>query len=139
MSEQNVAVVKRWFEEVWNQRNANVIDELLTEESVCHDGNRQLRGPAGFKEHQFEPLLSAIPDLKVEVEAAMAQDEQVVVRWRATGTHDGPGLGFPATGEPIDLRGMSWIEIRDGHFQSGWQYSNMPEVLEHLRTVANVS
>jgi hypothetical protein len=30
------------------------------------------------------------------------------------------------------FRGMSWIRIRDGKFQEGWQSSNIPEQLRSL-------
>ncbi len=137
MTEQNVAIVKRWFEEVWNQRNADVIDELLTDESVCHDGDRELRGPAEFKVQQFEPFLAAFSDLRVELDDVTAKNDQVIVRWTATGTHDGPGLGFPATNEPVRLKGMTWIVIQDGKLREGWQQSNMVEVIGRLQ--ANVA
>ena len=34
MSEQNKALVQRWFEEVWNKRRAAAIDERLIDEAI---------------------------------------------------------------------------------------------------------
>ena len=34
MAVENVALARRWFEEVWNQRRADTIDELLTDEAL---------------------------------------------------------------------------------------------------------
>ncbi len=34
MSEQNKALVQRWFEEVWNKRRAVAIDEMLIDEAI---------------------------------------------------------------------------------------------------------
>ncbi len=36
MENENVLLALRWFEEVWNQRRTETIDELLTDESVSH-------------------------------------------------------------------------------------------------------
>lgn len=36
MVEENVALVKRWFEEVWNQKRSETIRELLSADCVAH-------------------------------------------------------------------------------------------------------
>ncbi len=35
MATANAILAHRWFEEVWNQRRLDTIDELLTDESVA--------------------------------------------------------------------------------------------------------
>ena len=37
MSEQNKALVRRFFEEVWNQQNVDAMDELVSVDFVGHD------------------------------------------------------------------------------------------------------
>ena len=49
MSENNKAILRRWFEEVWNRGRTDVIDELLARDAVIHglqDANGQ--AVAGF-------------------------------------------------------------------------------------------
>jgi steroid delta-isomerase-like uncharacterized protein len=133
MSSDNISLARRWFEEVWNQRREQLIEEWMTPHAVCHADGGPLTGPAEFKARQYVPFLAAFPDLHVQVEDVIGQDDQVVVRWTATGTHSGGGLGFAATHRPVNFRGLSWIRIRDGKFAEGWQSSNIPE---QLRTLA---
>ena len=132
MSHENCTLVRRFFEEVWNQRRSETIEELVGGESVCHADGGPLRGPQEFRERQFAPLLAAFPDVHVEIDAMVAQDDHVVVRWTAKGVHTGDGLGFPATHEPASFRGISWIQCRDGRLLEGWQCSNIPEVIRGL-------
>lgn len=132
MSSDNVAVARRWFEEVWNQRRSEAIDELVTADSVCYTDAGTMRGPEEFRKQQFEPFVAAFPDLKVQVEAAIAQDDQVVVRWVATGTHSGGGLGIAPTGRPVTFRGITWVVVRDGKFGEGWQSSDISLILRSL-------
>jgi steroid delta-isomerase-like uncharacterized protein len=132
MAEDNVALVRRWFDQVWNKRRAEVIDELVAADSVCYADDGPMRGPAEFRARQYDPFLAAFPDLRVEVEAVVSQGDQVVVRWAATGRHTGGGLGFPATDEVAAFRGMSWIRVAVGKFAEGWQVSNIPEVVRGL-------
>lgn len=136
MSQENLDVARRWFLEIWNDRNHATIDELLTPESICYTDDGPMRGPDEFRQRPFDPFVAAFPDLRIEIEAMLAQGDQVVVRWAAYGTHEGGGLGFPPTREPATFRGMSWIHIRDGRFCEGWQSTNIPEVVRALAAKA---
>src|SRR5262245_65880344 len=102
MSGHKTALARRWFDEVWNQRRPEIIDELLTPESVCHSAIGALRGPDEFKTKAMAMFVSAFPDLNVTVEGAVEEGDHVVVRWVATGTHTGPGTGIPPTGRPVN-------------------------------------
>lgn len=129
----HVILARRWFEEVWNQRRAAAIDELIGPDSECHAGAGTLRGPDAFRTAVFEPFIAAFPDLRVEVAGIVEQGNEVVVRWTATGTHTGPGLGFPASGRPIAVRGMTWIRFEGGKFAEGWDCWNVREMIESLK------
>src|ERR1700748_2115416 len=107
MASDNVGLASRWFEEVWNQRRTDTIDELLTDESLCYSESGPLRGSREFKERAHAVLLSAFPDIKITVEGTVAEGDVVVARWSARGTHLGDGLGFPATGRSVSFRGMT--------------------------------
>jgi steroid delta-isomerase-like uncharacterized protein len=132
MAHDNSAIVRRWFEQVWNERREATIDELLTAESVCHADDGPMRGPEEFKARQYLPFLSAFPDIRVDLEAVLARGDEVVARWSARGTHSGEGLGFRATQQSVEFRGMTWLRLRDGKFVEGWQHSNIPEVVRSL-------
>jgi steroid delta-isomerase-like uncharacterized protein len=129
----NSAIAVRWFEEVWNQRRAQTIDELLTPESVSTSDSGTLRGPEEFRTRVYEPFTAAFPDLRIEIHGTVSEADQVVVRWTARGTHQGAGMGLPATGRPIFIRGLTWIRFRDGKLIEGWDCWNLRELLESLK------
>jgi steroid delta-isomerase-like uncharacterized protein len=133
MSAEYVALARRWFDEVWNQRRRETIDDLIAPESVCQAAGGELRGPTMFQTHVYEPFVDAFPDLRVTVEGTVAEGDQVVVRWTATGTHTGPGIGLVPTGRPIFLRGMTWIRFAGGKMVEGWDCWNQREMIESLR------
>ena len=62
MSHDNTALARRWFEEVWNQRRTETIDEVLTPDSVCQSTGGLLRGQDEFRNRAYLPLTSAFPD-----------------------------------------------------------------------------
>ena len=133
MPDENVALARRWFEEVWNQRRTDVIDELLTDASVCHTDSGPLRGGAEFKQKVHSAFLSAFPDLRMDVEGTVAEGDVVAVRWSISGTHGGDGLGFPATGRRVSFRGMSWIRYSGGKMAEGWDCWNQAGLFQSLR------
>lgn len=132
MADDNRSLVLRWFEEVWNQRRPETIDELMTDESVCFTDQGPMRGGEGFRHLQYQPLLSAFPDLHVQVDDIIASGDDVVVRWTATGTHTGEGVQIPPTMKSVSFTGISWIRARDGKLQEGWQSSNISDILRRL-------
>jgi steroid delta-isomerase-like uncharacterized protein len=134
MASENVSLAMRWFEEVWNQRRTDTIDELLTDESVSQSESGPLRGKQEFKERAHAVFLSAFPDLRMIVEGTVAEGNQVVVRWSATGTHLGDGLGFPATGRKISFRGMTWIRYLGGKMVEGMDCWNQAGLIQSLRS-----
>ena len=51
MADDNVALGRRWFEEVWNQKKSESVPELLAADCVMHvisETGEGVRGPAGF-------------------------------------------------------------------------------------------
>lgn len=119
-------------EEVWNERRAEVIDELVTPESICHDDSGPVVGPQGFREQKYTPFLAAIPDFHFSIETMIAQGDQVAVRWTMTARRFGDGVGFKTPSEPVCFRGITWVRVRGGKLMEGWQFSNMAEVIRRL-------
>src|SRR5581483_9240549 len=82
VSEQNIAVVRRWFEEVWNQGRESSIDELFPADSVAHglgDSEQDVHGPDEFKRFVAN-IRGALPDTHISVDDILANGDRVAVR-----------------------------------------------------------
>jgi steroid delta-isomerase-like uncharacterized protein len=132
MSDTNRQLAQRWFEEIWNARNANVVDELLSQDGVGHMEGGDVRGRAQFHAVR-NTLLDAFPDLRITVEDTVAEADQVVVRWRVSATHKGAGLGFAATNRPVEFRGLTWLRFSNGLIVEGWDSWNEGALLQSLK------
>jgi steroid delta-isomerase-like uncharacterized protein len=135
MKDEAMQVALRWFEEVWNQRKDHLIDTLMAPDGVGHGESGDIRGRAGFRAWQAG-FLQAFPDIHIEIQGVVADGENVVLRWLATGTHTGDGLGVPASGRRIAVPGMSWVVVRDGQLVEGWDRWNQGAMMEQLRAPA---
>ena len=125
MSEQNKATVRRVLEEAFGQGKTEVVDEVLHSEFVCYDPNSEsgeIRGADTMK-GEIEYFRQAVPDLTYTVEDQVAEGDEVVTRWRASGTHQGEVFGVAGTGNRIE---MSGIQI-DRFDESGKMIEEWPE------------
>jgi steroid delta-isomerase-like uncharacterized protein len=134
MIDDNKKLVRRWFEEVWNQGREGAIDELLSPEGVGFGlaaTNTEVHGPAEFKPF-VRNLRDAFPDLHITVEDMVAEGDKVAVRMLVTGTHKGGGLGFPATGRKINVTGMTIIQFANGKLVHGWNNWDQMGMMQQL-------
>ena len=121
--EANKALVRRWFEEVWNKGRTEAIDEMFAADGIAHglsgEAEGPLKGPADFKPFH-EIFRGAFPDIEVIVEDMIAEGDKVGARCSVRGKHAGDHLGVAATNAPVDFSGVSIVRIKDGKIVEAW-------------------
>ena len=135
MSEENKALIHRWFEEVWNQGNEKVIEELLAEDGVIHGLNDASGNPVkGIKAfHEFHSQFrGAFSGLAVTLEDVIAEGDKVVARCDVRGKHTGEHLGFAATNAPVHFEGVAIVRIKDGKIAEAWNHFDFMEMNRQL-------
>jgi steroid delta-isomerase-like uncharacterized protein len=135
VSIENKTLVRRWFSEVWNEGRADAIDEMLADDAVVHGLGADLHGPAEFK-HFHSAYRNAYPDVTIHIDGLVAEGDLVAVRWNASGTHRGDGLGFPATGRRAEFTGMVFVRVEDGKLIEGWNNFDQLGMLQQLGVVS---
>ncbi len=128
----NITRARLWMEDNWNQRRADVVAELLHPEAVGHMEGGTIRGHDEFLQARAG-LLSAFPNLAIEVEACIADGDDVAVRWVLSGRHDADAFGIPASGRTFRARGTTWFRFRDGMIIGGSDTWNQGGVLAALK------
>jgi steroid delta-isomerase-like uncharacterized protein len=113
-------VMRRWFEEVWNQRRESAMDDLMAPDALAHGlGQEPLRGTAAFKPF-FRAFCQAFPDLHIDVLRSLTDGELVVCHFQATGRHTGDGIGGAPTNQPVSFQGMAILQVQRGQIVQGW-------------------
>jgi predicted ester cyclase len=126
------AVLRRFYEEFWNNGNAEAADELVDPHVVDHqlyDG--QQGGIAGFKQLVDEWRVG-FPDMSEEIEEIIVQGDLAVGRFRLRGTHTGPFLGIAPTGRSVEIRGIDMVRVVDGRITDFWYNEQTFELLIQL-------
>jgi len=89
--EQNKATLNRFWEEVWDQGNLDVVDEIFHTNFVDHGLAPGLtkQGPEGAKEAVMQ-FREAMPDLYLKAHQLIAEGDKVLTLWESGGTQTGP-------------------------------------------------
>ena len=129
-AEQLKAIVQQWVEGGWNQGNLALVDKWYTTDYMLHDPSTPNfpGGQAAFKQFVTN-LRTGFPDIHVTVEDMIAEGDQVVWRWRITGTHNGELMGISPTGRPIDITGIVISRFAQGKWAE--DYVNWSTVSEY--------
>jgi steroid delta-isomerase-like uncharacterized protein len=115
MAADNKAIVRRLYEEVWNRRKLEVVNELISPSHALQGPTifGSSIGPEAYK-HQVSNLLEAYPDLRWAIEDIIAEKDKVVACWTYSGTHRGDYMGVPATNKKVSVGGMTIHHIAGG-------------------------
>ena len=115
-TEEKKEKARRLMEEAFGQGKVEVVDEVLDPNFVCHDPNSEageVRGADTFKE-EIGWFRNAFPDLTYTVEDQIAEDDKVVTRWTARGTHQGEFFGVAPTGKRLQMSGIQIDRFEEG-------------------------
>src|SRR5437016_3916056 len=94
----NEAIVRRFYDELWNDWNREVADQILAND-VRFRGTLGTSG-AGIDHFKgyFDQSREAFPDLHATIEELILAGDVVVARLTWTATQTGEIFGIPATG-----------------------------------------
>jgi SnoaL-like domain len=110
----NTAIVRRYVEEVLNDKRLGVVDDLFASDCVLQD-------PTLGEEKQGSAVMVAVarlchvvsPDYKVRVEETVAEGDTVMISWTARGKL-APEMGDPGpTGDEVTESGISMFRLNE--------------------------
>jgi steroid delta-isomerase-like uncharacterized protein len=119
--EENKAIVRRWYEDLFNPGNLDVADEIVAEDHTHHDPTLPdiPSGPEG--QRQLVNLYrDAFLDAHITVEDQLAEGDEVVTRWTGRGTHRGELMGVPPSGNRVEVSGISINRVSRGKIEETW-------------------
>lgn len=117
MTEQdNIELVERFYEIVWNERNLDAIDKIFADDVETGtsaavpenlEGREAVRTSVGMYHQAFS-------DGRILVDEIFASGPWVAVVWSGRGTHDGELGGMPPTDNQVEVTGIDAHRVEDG-------------------------
>jgi predicted ester cyclase len=124
MTEANKNLVRRYYEEVLNQRHIECLDELAAANFASYLSNGASIDLSIYRQAVMGSL-AAMPDLHVVIDDQIAEGDKVVTRWTATGTPQVPFAGIQPGGKPIRITAIHIHRVEDGRLVEHWEAINL--------------
>ncbi len=125
-AEENKAVVRRYFEEFHDQRQHDILEEIVAPELL--EPTRRAT----------DTLLTAFPDYRITIEEQVAEEDKVATVWSGSGTHQGqwqsPAGTVAPTGNEVTWTGTTTLRLSEGKISeviaSSWDHLGILQQLE---------
>jgi steroid delta-isomerase-like uncharacterized protein len=129
----NKALVRRYYEEMWNRWDLSLARELLAPDL-------RFRGSLGTEANGIGEFCAyarsvwlALPDFHNQIEGMIAEGDRVVALITYTGTHRGEVLGIGATGRRVEYEGIAMFHIADAKIAEVYVVADRLGLVEELQ------
>jgi len=135
MADDAKALAQRFYDEVMGKGSLEAVDEIIADDFVEHEAMPGLTpGKDGLKQW-VTMMRGAFPDLQVEVVSMAADGDEVWAQVIARGTHKGPFMDIPATGNSIEMAMFDRIRLRDGQAVEHWGVAQDLAMMQQLGVI----
>jgi predicted ester cyclase len=127
MADVKKVLVTRYFEELFNERRlddvASIVGDDYVEHALAPFGEREpghVNGPESLRQ-TVTWLVDQFPDLRMSIEAIVAEGDLVVARVESEGTNLGRLNGvLPPTGRRFRARQSHWFRVEGDRLVEHW-------------------
>lgn len=130
MKPENKDLVRDYLR-AFNEQDKDTLSELLAEGVVEH-GSHETRRDFDEIMAYLDALFETFPDYSGSTEEMVAEDDLVVVRYKAHGTHEGEYQDVEPTGKTVEWTGMGMYRVEDDEITEIWLEEDRSGLLEQL-------
>jgi steroid delta-isomerase-like uncharacterized protein len=105
--------------------------QLYSDDIILHGYQGIEPGLESVKQF-YNSFWKLFPDAQVLIEDLIGEDDPLVARYTITGTLHEPFMGVPATGQRIELPGISILHFRNGQCFERWTCSDSLVLLNQI-------
>lgn len=132
-TEDHKALVRRFYDEVWNGGNLDTAREVFADDYVRHDLRPTKAAPGGAGMAAIAGAFrTAFPDLRMEVDVLIAEADFVAARWTSTGTFTGAWGDVAPTGRRATFSGVNIFRFADSHVVELWNHRDDLGLMEQV-------
>jgi steroid delta-isomerase-like uncharacterized protein len=131
----NTKTMRSAYERI-NAGDVGGFGELVAEDFVEHEETPGLPSTKAGTLEFFRTLLTAFPDMFMDVEDLFASGDKAVARVKATATHKGDFMGVPPTEKRVEVQLIDIMRFDDaGLVCEHWGVTDMLSLLQQLGVV----
>jgi predicted ester cyclase len=120
--------------EMYEAKDWDRIDELVAPGYVRHDPQQPMLvdNRAALKEYLAFLEVAYPTDMEITFDEVLVMDDRFVARFTFSGTNTGPRGDIPATGNRVEITGVSISRVVGGLVVEEWVYADLLGTLQQL-------
>ncbi len=135
----NKALVRRYYEQVLNAGNLNVLDELLAPNYKRYLTANAAPLDAAAQKKRLAGMRAVFPDLNITLDDLIAEGDRVTARMTIRGTQKAAFMGIPPTGKQVTVSAVEVIRIENGKLVEHWGGADNMDLAQQLGGVVAVA
>ena len=134
--DENKAIVRSLIDGLFTQGDLGAVDTYLATDFVHHDPPLGVSADRDGMRTAGDMIRKAFPDWHSDLHMLVGEDDIVVERFTASGTHQGELMGAAPTGNTVALKGINIFRLRDGQVVEWWSRLDELGLFRQLGTAA---
>lgn len=131
---QNLIIIKDYHSQLWDEKNIAAIDTFFSDNAEIHSPVENVLGTEKMKAIITE-WFTGFPDLMVTWDDFICDENKVVSRWHAQGSHQGEFLGISATQRAVAYSGITIYQLDNEKINQYWALVDMHTLMQQLAAV----
>jgi len=130
--EANIALVKRFVEEVINKGNINEVDDIWTKDMKWHYSETTLKGIEAYKKSLQASIGVAFENMHLDILDIVPNKDKVTLYFTNSGLNVGSFNGMPPTNKFAKWHGMGIYRVANGKIAEAWFSEDILGMYEQL-------
>ncbi|MCH4551049.1 ester cyclase [Aestuariibaculum lutulentum] len=136
--EKNITMYADTWDHIVNDGNIDLINNSnFTEDITLVMSPQNIVGIDGFKDY-YQNFLTGFSDIKFTVVQVFGQGDNIVKHWNFKGNHTGDFFGIPATGNSVDIDGVTLVKMKDGKIAQEEDFMDNMVFMQQLGLLPNL-
>lgn len=124
-------IAEEYANKVWNDQDLGCVDKYIAPETVIHSLLGDFHGPQAMKE-VVQAWLKGFPDMRVQNDHIIAEQDRVVIQWQVQATHRGEFKGIKPSGKAVHYSGVTIYRVKNEKIVEYWAYIDMQHLLSQI-------
>ena len=130
--QENKAMVHRLLDEFLNTGDLAAAEKFFAPDFINHNPARGMTPDREGIKQFISTLHTGFPDIKMNADDLIAEDDKVIIRATISGTHNGNFVGIPPTGKKVNIMAISILRLAEGKIIERWNVSDEFGLLQQL-------
>lgn len=128
----NKAVVIRFNKEFLEERNVDVLEEIIADDFINHTAEILVPDNLEGLKQFIGRLHKGFSDIYIDIHKQIGENDLVATSKTIRATHTGEIMGHLPTGKQVAFKVMDFVRIRNGKYIGHWEQNNIIQVIKEL-------